>query len=117
SKDQNWVTGTDTVMLIPSSWRTAHATLDRPVLMVIVDTEEEFDWSRPVARENTATTSIAAQTRAHRLFERHGIKPAYVIDYPVATQPDGWGPLAELHADGLCEIGAHLHPWVNPPFD
>lgn len=23
--------------------------------------------------------------------------------------------MLELHSDGLCEIGAHLHPWVNPP--
>ena len=40
-----------------------------------------------------------------------------MIDYAVASQEDGWRPLAELHADGLCTIGAHLHPWVNPPFD
>jgi hypothetical protein len=25
--------------------------------------------------------------------------------------------LREWLADGKCEIGAHLHPWVNPPFD
>ena len=26
-------------------------------------------------------------------------------------------PLREIHASGRCEIGAHLHPWVSPPFD
>ena len=89
----------------------------RPRLMVLVDTEEEFDWSKPLARENTSVTAVAAQHRAHRLFEKFAIKPTYVIDYPVAATPDGSAPLLELYADRQCEIGAHLHPWVNPPFE
>jgi hypothetical protein len=90
---------------------------DKPVLMVLIDTEEEFDWALPHDRNSTGVSNIAAQHRAHRVFDKFGIKPIYVIDYPVASQKDGWGPLHELHQDGLCEIGAHLHPWVNPPFD
>ena len=60
---------------------------------------------------------MAAQHRAHRIFEKFSVKPIYVIDYPVASQDGGARPLLELYADGLCEIGAHLHPWVNPPFE
>jgi hypothetical protein len=30
----------------------------RPKLFVIVDTEEEFDWSAPFARENVSVTAI-----------------------------------------------------------
>ena len=104
-------------MLDPADWRLARLETDAPALLVVVDTEEEFDWSRPLARENVGVTAIRAQARAHRVFERFGLKPTYVIDYAVASQEDGWRPLAELHADGLCAIGAHLHPWVNPPFD
>jgi len=88
-----------------------------PRLMVLVDTEEEFDWAKPLARENTSVSAIAAQSRAHRLFAKFGIKPTYVIDYPVASTLEGSAPLLELYADGLCEIGTHLHPWVNPPFE
>ncbi len=88
-----------------------------PRLVVVVDTEEEFDWSRPLARENTAVETIRHQIRAHRVYEAYGVRPVYVIDYPVASQPGGFGPLRELRDDGLCEIGAHLHPWVNPPHD
>ena len=88
-----------------------------PLLNVLVDTEEEFDWDRPLARDNTATRSVRAQHRAHKLFAAFGIRPTYVIDYPVASLEDGYRPLLELHGDGLCEIGAHLHPWVNPPHD
>src|SRR4029450_7547942 len=46
-----------------------------------------------------------------------GIRPTYVVDYPVASQPAGAGPLREIARSGRCTIGAHLHPWVCPPFD
>lgn len=90
---------------------------ETPLLMVLIDTEEEFDWSLPHNRNSTGVTNIAAQHRAHRVFEKYGIRPIYVIDYPVASREDGFSPLLELQRDGLCEIGAHLHPWVNPPHD
>src|SRR5581483_6196545 len=35
----------------------------------------------------------------------------------VAAQDVGWKPLREWLHDRKCEIGAHLHPWVNPPFE
>lgn len=88
-----------------------------PLLSVVVDTEEEFDWSRPHDRASTAVTNLRHQQRAHRVFDRYGVRPTYVVDYPVASQPDGFLPLRELVADGRCEVGAHLHPWVNPPHD
>lgn len=88
-----------------------------PVLVVIVDTEEEFDWSRPFSRDHVAVTAMRAQGLAHRIYERYGMTPTYAVTYPVATRADGFGLLRELLADGACEIGAHLHPWVTPPFD
>lgn len=100
-----------------SQSKPAHITDDTPLLMVLVDTEEEFDWSRPLARGNTSVTAMRAQARAHRIFEKFGITPIYVADYPVVSKDDGALPLKELFDDGKCLIGAHLHPWVNPPFD
>lgn len=87
-----------------------------PLLLVIVDTEEEFDWGRPFSRDSTRVTTVRNQARAHRVFERYQVTPVYVIDYPVASQAQGYGPLKELLEAGCCEIGAHLQPWVNPPF-
>src|SRR5262249_30231716 len=46
-----------------------------------------------------------------------GIVPMYLLTYPVASQPAGYGPLAEYLADRKCEVGAQLHPWVTPPFE
>ncbi|MDE2229136.1 MAG: polysaccharide deacetylase family protein [Alphaproteobacteria bacterium] len=89
---------------------------DPPLLQVIVDTEEEFDWSRPFSRKTTGVRNIAHQLKAQPVFERYGLKPTYVVDHPVASQSIGYGPLREILADGRCDIGAHLQPWVNPPF-
>lgn len=86
-----------------------------PLLLVVIDTEEEFDWSRPHSRDNTSVTAIAAQRRAQELFTRHGIVPTYVIDYPVASDPAAVDALRVFADSGHCRIGAHLHPWVNPP--
>ncbi len=88
-----------------------------PELLVVVDTEEEFDWSKPFDRGSTATTSILAQERAHGIYRRLGIVPTYVIDYPVATSGEGAAYLRSLRESGQAEIGAHLHAWVTPPHD
>jgi len=86
-----------------------------PLLLVVIDTEEEFDWSQPHARENTGVSAIAAQGLAQEIFARHGIVPTYVVDYPVAATPAAVSVLKAFAERGECRIGAHLHPWVNPP--
>lgn len=87
-----------------------------PLLLVVIDTEEEFDWRRPHARENTSVTAIAAQGLAQEIFTRYGITPTYVVDYPVASSPAAVKALRVFADRGYCRIGAHLHPWVNPPY-
>jgi len=88
-----------------------------PRLIVTVDVEEQFDWERPICTTNTNVTAVKRVSRAHRIFEAFKVTPTYVVDYPVATQPDGYRPLLELMGNGACLIGAQLHPWVSPPFD
>jgi hypothetical protein len=88
-----------------------------PKLVVVVDTEEEFDWSRPFSRAATNVSHIKYQYRTQRIFERYRITPTYVVDFSIASQAEAYGPLREWLNSGKCEIGAHLHPWVNPPYD
>ncbi|NKB21344.1 MAG: WalW protein [Alphaproteobacteria bacterium] len=104
-------------MLTPENWKIAQAKDDELRLMVLIDTEEEFDWSQPHSRVSTGVTAMSAQEKAHRIFEKYNIVPIYVCDYPIISQEDGVRPLQEFYADDLCDVGAHLHPWVNPPFD
>ena len=90
---------------------------ERARLIVVIDTEEEFDWSRDFSRDNISVRSMQWIGRIQDIFDEYGITPVYVIDYPVASQPDGYQPLVEIQASGRCLVGAHLHPWVNPPFE
>ena len=90
---------------------------ERPMLMVVVDTEEEFDWHGEFDRNAIGVTAMQRVDRAQSLFEEFGICPTYVADYPIASQESAYRPLRELAQDGKAIIGAHLHPWVNPPFE
>ena len=87
-----------------------------PLLFVIVDTEEEFDWNAPFSRANTSVRAMDHIGRLQQVFATRGITPTYVVDYPVASQPGGFGPLKQFADQGGARIGAHLHPWVTPPF-
>jgi hypothetical protein len=59
---------------------------------------------------------MRSQHLAQRVFERYGVVPTYMVDYPVATQDGGREPLREFLRSGVCDIGAQLHPWVTPPY-
>ena len=84
---------------------------------MFVDTEEEFDWAQPFDRGHRSTTAIAALSPVQARFVRAGVKPVYLVDHPVATNADAVAILRPWMEAGECDIGTHLHPWVNPPFD
>ena len=93
------------------------AKLKTPCFIVTVDTEEEFDWTAPFSRDRHGLTHLRSIAPFQKLCENDGVKPVYLVDYPVAR--DGFG--AEIFSDwmrsGLAEVGLQLHPWVTPPFD
>jgi hypothetical protein len=112
--------GRPPVRAIRAPSRSAIAALPRdaqPLLVVVVDTEEEFDWSKPFDRASTGVTHMRSIDRFQSVCDAAGVRPVYVIDHPIATQATSAAPLRAIHASGRCEIGAHLHPWVSPPFD
>ncbi len=85
--------------------------------MLVVDTEEEFDWQAPFDRNNRSVTITDAMERGQAYFARAGICPLYVADYPVIDDPRAGPMLARWVAEGQADVGAHCHPWVNPPHD
>ncbi|WP_198262615.1 hypothetical protein [sulfur-oxidizing endosymbiont of Gigantopelta aegis] len=93
------------------------ATDTSPQLIVVIDTEEEFDWSSPPDKNAVAVTAMEKIYLVQDIFDEYQIKPCYIIDYPIASQAAGYEPLLEIYQKDNCEIGAHLHPWVNPPFE
>jgi len=93
------------------------STYERPKLIVVVDTESEFDWNADPDPQALAVDSMRSIGRAQSICDKFGIKPCYVVDYAVASQTLGYEPLVDYLEDGRCEIGAHLHPWVTPPIE
>jgi len=83
--------------------------------MLVVDTEEEFDWNAPFNRASRAVTICDAMERGQAFFAQAGVRPLYVTDYPVIDDPRAGPMLARWVADGQADVGAHCHPWVNPP--
>ena len=84
--------------------------------VVFVDTEEEFDWSKPLARDNRSVSAIAALPDAHARFAAAGVPLALMVDHPVASDPRAIDLIGPLLSGGTA-VGTQLHPWVNPPFD
>ncbi len=95
------------LLTVPADWP--------PTLVVVVDTEEEFDWTAPFDPASTGVANIACQSLAQRILDAHGVVPTYVVDHPVAATPTAAAVLRTIAEAGRCEIGAHLHPWVTPP--
>jgi hypothetical protein len=103
-------------MLDPSTWTIIDWPADYPpIIVVVVDTEAEFDWSGG-RRQAMGVTSVKRQVQTQTIFERRGVRPTFVLDYPVSSTPEGYEFISDLYRSGACEIGAHLQPWDNPPF-
>ncbi|HLU92078.1 MAG TPA: WalW protein, partial [Pedomonas sp.] len=77
-----------------------------PRVLVLVDTEEDFDWGQPISRANVSVKSIAKLERAHRLFLQYGITPCYLIDYPIATTAQSIEVLKPWAEEGSCILGS-----------
>jgi hypothetical protein len=86
------------------------------VLFVLsVDTEEEWDWKNEFPQYNAQVENITAIENFQQECNDIGIRPTYFVDYPVVNNKRSAEILNTIALTGQCEIGAHLHPWCNPP--
>lgn len=85
--------------------------------IVFVDTEEEFDWTKPRSRNSVSTSAASALPEFQALADAHRVRPCYLADYPIAANEASASMLRQLVVGGNCDVGTQLHPWVNPPFD
>jgi hypothetical protein len=83
-------------------------------LLVGIDTEGDNQWSAE-ARLHQRFENIYALPRLHGVFQKHRVRPTYLITWPVAKDPKSAAVLRELLGSGDCEIGAHHHAWETPP--
>jgi hypothetical protein len=86
-----------------------------PVLVAVVDTEEEFNWSAPFDRAGAAVGHMAAIGRVQDVFDAMGVVPSYLVSYAIVAQEAGYRRLEPYLATGRAVIGAHLNPWATPP--
>jgi len=83
-------------------------------LLVGIDTEGDNQWSA-AARVHQRFENIYALPNLHALFQRHRVRPTYLVTYPVVRDGRSAEVLRGLAAGGDCEIGAHHHAWETPP--
>src|SRR5258708_4607193 len=82
-------------------------------LIITIDTEADNQWDAALPG---STDNIRFIPRFQQLCERFGFEPTYLCTYDVAASAAFDEILLPLHQSDRAEIGAHLHPWTNPPF-
>ncbi len=86
--------------------------------LVTIDTEEEREWGSDYLDHTHYTVeNIQFLKPLQQLFNKYGVKPTYLIDYPVANNKKAAAILKGFQDTDRAEIGMHLHPWVNPPYE
>lgn len=89
----------------------------KDVLFVLtIDTEEEWEWSKAFPQHDCSVQNIEKLPAFQSFCESLGIRPTYFVDYAVANNKTGSGILKLFAENKAAEIGAHLHPWCNPPY-
>ena len=83
--------------------------------MLTIDTEED-NWDK-YSRTDNPVENLKKIIPLQKIFDRYGVRPTYLISYPVATDPGCIEILKSILDQGRCEIGSHCHPWNTPPFD
>ena len=100
----------------PAAQAMARFADDTPRFLLTVDTEEDFDWEQPLARDSHDTRHVRNLSKFQDFCERRGVVPIYLVDWPIANSRTAQEILREPLRTGRAEIGVQLHPWVNPPF-
>lgn len=84
-------------------------------LVITIDTEED-NWGQYIC-SGYSLKNLEKIVELQKLFDRYGIRPTYLINYPVATDPWAIELFSDYLAQGKCEVGMHCHPWNTPPFE
>jgi hypothetical protein len=74
------------------------------------------DRPRGEVQARTTVRNLESLPRFQRLCERFGIRPTYLLTYPILQhgRADWFRRTLER---GACEVGMSLEPWTTPPFD
>ena len=86
-------------------------------LIVTIDTEEEFDYSKPFTTDQHSTHNIELHHQ-HMMdfYIQNDVQPVMVVSYPVLQDDHTVSLLKSVFDKKQIVIGSHLHPWVTPPY-
>jgi len=90
---------------------------EKPFFILTIDTEEEWDWSGDFPHPPFSTKNIEQIPKFQAFCHELGVLPTYFVDHAVASNSEHAAILRQYFEDGRCDIGAHLHPWANPPIE
>lgn len=89
--------------------------VSRPIFILTVDTEEEWDWGGSFPAPPFSTENIKYIPKFQEFCKSLNVFPTYFVDYAVVDNISNREILSHYFANGECDIGAHLHPWCTPP--
>lgn len=80
--------------------------------VVTIDVEPDNVWSNTHSK---AFKNIGQLPVFHRLCQKHGVRPTYLVSWSVAMDDTSALILEKLLSNGDCEVGIHPHLWETPP--
>lgn len=87
-----------------------------PMLSIVVDCEEEFDWQSPIRGTAYGLRSVAPLRRVAETLARQDAALTVMTTYSIVRHDESWQVLNTIAKDFGAAIGAHLHAWMTPPF-
>lgn len=84
-------------------------------IAITVDTEEEGLWGGGFSVHRNSTENLRGLPRFQAACETLSAPPTYLIDAPVLDDSVAIKQLRDWQSRNRCEVGAHCHPWCNPP--
>ena len=86
--------------------------MNKKHFIITIDTEADNQWSNTGA---STTKNAEYLPRFQELAEKFEFKPVWLTTYEMAKDDFFVSYMKDRQESGLCEIGAHLHAWSNPP--
>lgn len=95
----------------------ATAATPRPLAVVAIDAEEDFDWLQPVSGTQNSTNCMRHLGQLQSILGAYAAPPTYLLTYPVLRDADVVRSLRRYFERGECALGLQLHTWVTPPLE
>ena len=87
-----------------------------PLLSIVVDCEEEFDWRYPIRGTPYSLRSVRPLRRVAETLTKQNAPLTIMTTHAIIEHDESWRDLDAVSRDCGAAIGAHMHPWITPPF-